>query len=493
MKSYSYSNNNNTGSSPLYEVLSRQNKRENNEDSFQVFSLTPRNDRPPIHILAVADGMGGHAYGEEASVQTLRKLSLTLFESLTVNSSVNSLPQQTPEITPDRLAKTLQDALKAANEHIRRMVKQNNWGVSGSTVVVAAIIDDTAIVVNLGDSPLFHYQARNKRLTQVTEDHTIAGVLQRSGMITAEMARNHEGKSRLQFFVGCSYFPTDLPTYTLKLEPDDLLLLCSDGVNGSLLPQDIANILASKQNLKEKAKALVDKALDNKETDNQTLILWSHLPSSNSDKSVSKFKTNKNNSTFIEGQYDEAEGGINLFKLLVLPLIFFGSLSFGVYYFDVLGFKNSQQQIDQQAATNPDSEIEKITPEIDSENQENNQELSLKSQENQERYILNDYFSCDSDPQPPSESQPYKLQIKYYREDEYNQVENLLLTVCPHPNNDPTKQRFKKLPNEFTFEVWFNKPSEMENFESQIQQEMRKRRIILDIVSRENLNSQDNS
>ncbi|MGF1489325.1 MAG: PP2C family protein-serine/threonine phosphatase, partial [Prochloraceae cyanobacterium] len=231
MKFYSNSNNN-IKSAPLYEVLSRQNKRENNEDSYQVFSLIPSNDRPPVYILAVADGMGGHAYGEEASEQTLRKLSLSLFESLTVNSSINFQPQQAPPLNRDRLSQTLQDAIRAANEHIRRIVQQNNWGVSGSTIVVAAILEDTAVVVNLGDSPLFHYQARNNRLTQVTEDHTVAGVLQRSGMITAEMARHHEGKSRLQFFVGCSHLPSDLPTYTLKLEPNDLLLLCSDGISG---------------------------------------------------------------------------------------------------------------------------------------------------------------------------------------------------------------------------------------------------------------------
>jgi len=491
VKFYSNSNNN-IKSAPLYEVLSRQNKRENNEDSYQVFSLIPSNDRPPVYILAVADGMGGHAYGEEASEQTLRKLSLSLFESLTVNSSINFQPQQAPPLNRDRLSQTLQDAIRAANEHIRRIVQQNNWGVSGSTVVVAAILEDTAVVVNLGDSPLFHYQARNNRLTQVTEDHTVAGVLQRSGMITAEMARHHEGKSRLQFFVGCSHLPSDLPTYTLKLEPNDLLLLCSDGISGSLMPEDIANILASRQNLQEKAKSLVNKALDNKETDNQTLILWSHSPAS----SVSNSKNKSNNSSFIPSEEDETKAGINLFKLLVLPLIFIGSLAFGAYYFGFSFSRNSQSEITQEATNNQDQERENDAVET-SVTEENSQQVSLNPPENQEQIIQNNYFSCDSDPQPPSSVSPndkLKLYVRYDRKDEFDRVEQLLLTVCPRPDNDRTKKSFHKIPNELLFEVWFDRPSERENFKTKIDQEKRERGLLfVDVIlTRENLESQDN-
>ncbi|NJR17173.1 MAG: hypothetical protein HC785_16620 [Calothrix sp. CSU_2_0] len=73
-----------------YVVCSQTNERENNEDSFQVFSLTPTIGQKPITILAVADGMGGHAYGEHVSEQVLRKLSLSLFEQLIIESSLNN-------------------------------------------------------------------------------------------------------------------------------------------------------------------------------------------------------------------------------------------------------------------------------------------------------------------------------------------------------------------------------------------------------------------
>ena len=512
MKSSSYPNNSNMLSSPEYEVLSRQNQRENNEDSFQVFTLTPRSDRPPIYILAVADGMGGHAYGEQASEQTLRKLSLSLFESLTVESSINSLPQQLSDLSPDRLSKSLQDALKAANEHIRRIVKQNNWGVSGSTVVVAAILENTAVVINLGDSPLFHYQARARKTTQITEDHTVAGVLQRSGMITAEMARHHEGRSRLQFFVGCSHLPPELQTYTIELEPNDILLLCSDGVSGSLLPEDINKILTSQQNLKEKAKSLVDKALANQETDNQTLILWSQPASLESSPQVTQSANNKSNSTFSEPGIDEDEKGNSFLKLLVLPLILIGTLAFGAYAFTFLLPNNSEEstqknpkqapiqesdgernrepllpskseQKSQQEETgnkNQEQESSKDTiPNLETQKQDpTKQETQTKTETkaNQERSIP-DYYSCDNNPILTSELPSYRFQIEYERDNEYNQVEKILLDACPHPDRDPTKLSFKKLPNQQTFEVWFSTPSEMENFRSKIKQEMREKRI----------------
>lgn len=93
-------------------------------------------------------------------------------------------------------------ALEQANAHVRRMVEANKWGKAGSTVVVAAIPGDAAVVANLGGSPLFPYQARSGQLREVTEDHTVAGVLLRAGMITPEMARYHEGRSRLEFYLG---------------------------------------------------------------------------------------------------------------------------------------------------------------------------------------------------------------------------------------------------------------------------------------------------
>jgi protein phosphatase len=260
---------------PQYTVRSETNQRQNNEDSFQVLPLAIAPGQKPLFVLSIADGMGGLAYGEKVSREALKKVSIALFEELVVEPSINCW-QSLPPIDANRLSQALTNALEQANAHLRRMVEANKWGKAGSTIVVAGIIEDTAVVVNLGDSPLFHYQARSGQLTKVTQDHTVAGVLLRAELITPEMARYHQGRSQLEFYLGCPQLPP-IPAYQLKLAPGDLLLLCSDGISGTLLHEQIAAILAEpNSSLESIADSLLRVSREAGETDNQTLILWRH-------------------------------------------------------------------------------------------------------------------------------------------------------------------------------------------------------------------------
>jgi PPM family protein phosphatase len=258
-----------------YVVCSQTNQRENNEDSFQIFFLTPIVGCKPITILAVADGMGGHAYGEHVSEQALRKLSLSLFEQLIIESSLNSNLINETSISSEYIAHILVKAVEQANAHVRRMIEANKWGKAGSTVLVTAILDDRAIAVNLGDSPLFHYQQQTGKLTKVTQEHTVANVLVNARIITEEMARYHEGRNRLEFYIGCRELPVKSFLSQVSLTPGDLLLLCTDGVSSLLRLEEIKLILAnSNQALEEIAQNLIKVAQAAGETDNQTLILW---------------------------------------------------------------------------------------------------------------------------------------------------------------------------------------------------------------------------
>lgn len=262
--------------SPNCVVCSEINQRENNEDSFQILEIIPALERSPIPILAIADGMGGHTNGEDVSRETLRKVSLTLFEQLTVEPSINCFNAPS-SITPETLSQILIKALEQANAHVQRMVKNNKWGNAGSTIVVTAILKHTAVVAYLGDSPMFHYQRNQQRLTKITKDHTVAGVLLRAGMITPEMAKYHEGRSRLEFYIGCPNLPKEEPVHQVELIPGDLLLLCSDGVSGSLSEEEIVKIISeNNDNLELAADNLIRVSKETGETDNQTLILWRH-------------------------------------------------------------------------------------------------------------------------------------------------------------------------------------------------------------------------
>jgi protein phosphatase len=258
-----------------YAVRSEINQRHNNEDSFQIFALSLGWGRSLLPVLAVADGMGGHAHGEDVSREALRKISLALFEQLSVAPSLNQLQPPAP---PDAntLSAALQNSIAQANDYVKKMVDVNRWGKAGSTVVIAAILENTAVVANLGDSPLFHYRAKDGNLTQVTEEHTLAGVLLRQGMISPEMARSHFGRNQLSLYLGYPDFTTNLsPARQVAISPGDLLLLCSDGVSSVLEDEQIADILAG-SDLEEMANRLVAASRDAGATDNQTLILWRH-------------------------------------------------------------------------------------------------------------------------------------------------------------------------------------------------------------------------
>ncbi len=254
---------------PAVYARSETNKRGNNEDSYLVLQLMPPRGSP-VHVLAVADGMGGHEHGELVSREALLRTGRHLFETLVLDGSCGPLGQETFE--PD-LLKILGQVLELANFHVRKMMETNRWGRAGSTLVIAVVWEGRCFVANLGDSPLMHYAREAGTLTQVTDDHTIAGALLRSGAIDEELARVHEGRSQLEFFIGCSNLPNSLPVKEISIAEGDMLLLCSDGISGALKLDDIRDSLNSSASLSDITARLLDRSTESGETDNQTVVL----------------------------------------------------------------------------------------------------------------------------------------------------------------------------------------------------------------------------
>lgn len=262
-------------------VRSETNGRENNEDSFLTYQIKLASG--DVTVLSIADGMGGHAYGEHVSREALRKVSMALFEQLCVNPALNSV-ERSSAFDVTTIEQAVWNAIEQANTYVRRMVEVNKWGKAGSTIVIAVLFNDIAVVANLGDSPLFHFEQSKRALKQVTDNHTVAGVLLRAGMITPEMALHHEGRSRLEFFIGAEKLPRKAPVSILTIAPDDLLLLCTDGVSSSLLQEQMEQIVATNShNLAQVAQQLFEAARKEGETDNQTLILWRQVQPVTSD------------------------------------------------------------------------------------------------------------------------------------------------------------------------------------------------------------------
>lgn len=256
-------------------AASETNGRDNNEDSFIIFHVVPAGSQQMLTCLAIADGMGGHEHGEFASSEALRRFSRSLFEQLSLEPALNTLKEgATPQ---ELLESAVRQAVVDTNAHVRRIIEANNWGQAGCTLVAALMSGDEVIVFNLGDSPLFRYSAVEAELHRITTDHNEAGVLLRAGLITKEMARVHEGRSRLVYFIGMEQLPTDLSLHKISLVPGDRLLLCSDGISGELPEEHLqARIGQAGVPLVNIAAQLMNDARSLGETDNQTIIIWQH-------------------------------------------------------------------------------------------------------------------------------------------------------------------------------------------------------------------------
>ena len=252
-----------------YYFRTETNQRSNNEDSLDRSELSVT-DAPPITLLLLADGMGGYAHGEDVSNAALHQFKLTLREK------VQPIGASSP-LSVDRLKQALLASLQQANDRVRQLVATNNWHKAGSTIVAAAIWQNRLVVTNLGDSPLFHYVAATGELVKVTLNHSVVGILAQAGIITEEMARHHERRGQLEYYLGGDRSPNPPPVYERELQSGDLVMLCSDGIDGLLSTEQIRQILArTDTSLEQQADALILAARAAGETDNQTLMLWCH-------------------------------------------------------------------------------------------------------------------------------------------------------------------------------------------------------------------------
>lgn len=247
-----------------YFARSETNQRENNEDCYNSFLVEDQGVQIPVFVIA--DGMGGHEHGEDVSRQAVLKVEDFL------KKTIAQIAAQADPIA--YLKQVLLDAIESANELVQRMVSVNGWDRAGSTIVVALIWNNNVIAANLGDSPLFHWSQKTGELVRITQDHSVPGILAQANLITEEMARYHERRGQLEFFLGCKTLPQPDPVYERTLEPGDLLLLCSDGISGSLSREQLRTILGKPIDLPEQAEQLIQAARDEGETDNQTVILW---------------------------------------------------------------------------------------------------------------------------------------------------------------------------------------------------------------------------
>ncbi len=205
-------------------------------------------------IVVLSDGMGGHAAGDVAS----RIVVEEVFSHLK-NESEN-LPALTHNIN-----NVLETAAKRANDAVRAHT-ENNPAVRGmgATLIGSVILHNLLYWISVGDSPLYLY--REGQLRQLNEDHSMApqiDFLVKSGMMDPEVGRTHPDRCALtSVIMGDVIDQIDCPKEPFRLEPDDLLILSSDGIQ-YLTDQQIVAVLASCENERaDTISAAIGEAID---------------------------------------------------------------------------------------------------------------------------------------------------------------------------------------------------------------------------------------
>ena len=240
-------------------------KRKNrpNEDNLLVIQGTHTyNSRAyPFGLFVVADGMGGHSKGQEASRLAIQHIRETVMPVLLSNA----------EIDGDHARTLLLDALHHANLAVHQSNQQQHIDM-GTTVTAAMMIDTTIAVANVGDSRTYLYRAQDG-LKQVTKDHSLVGQLLARGEISEEDVYTHPQRNEIYRCIG-EKATVQADTFLLPLEAETTLLLCSDGLWEMVRKPHIEQILRDTlPDAAQTSKALIQAALEGGGLDNVSAIV----------------------------------------------------------------------------------------------------------------------------------------------------------------------------------------------------------------------------
>jgi len=216
-------------------------------------------------IIAVADGMGGHAGGEVASTIAITALA--------------ELAQQFPGLDKESREDLLLNIIFDIDDQLlERSSHRPELSGMGTTLTALALIpneDNLQVqLLHVGDSRCYSWDAKKKSLTQLSIDHTVMQELLQQGRLTPEEIIDHPQRSLLtQALVGDSGIDPVLQVFPAKVGQS--YLLCSDGLSSVLTDQEIAKVIAAHKGA-DVPEALLAATLNAGAPDNVT-ILWATI------------------------------------------------------------------------------------------------------------------------------------------------------------------------------------------------------------------------
>lgn len=234
--------------------------RPHNEDAF--FS----DDQTGLYV--VADGMGGSAAGEVASLEAID----TIVGMVRRGAGTLDAYRRAPfEENAAALSRLVESAVQGATYMVFGLAELNPQQKGmGTTVSLLLVVGTRAFLAWVGDSRI--YQARGGEVVQLTEDHTLVNLQVKHGLLTPEEAKRAKHGNIITRAVGVKEY-VEVDTLTVDVQPGDRFVLCSDGLCGYLdEPRDLLPFL-KEPDLSACARSLVDFANGRGGKDNITVIV----------------------------------------------------------------------------------------------------------------------------------------------------------------------------------------------------------------------------
>lgn len=232
-------------------------KRSTNQDYADYFKSSHGQ-----YLFVLCDGVGGHQAGEVASELTVKFLGSLFLEA-------------EEKITPADVSLWIDEAINQVNTYIYGVsLTQHNLAGMGTTLIMALTIDDKVYIAHVGDSRAYAYSDR--KLIQLTEDHSLVNELIRSGEITEEEGSHHPRRNVVTQSIGV----TEDVKYELNeigMEDVERLMLCSDGLTNMLTLNQLTDYFIKYDDIDVLADNLIEGANKAGGSDNITIILASNF------------------------------------------------------------------------------------------------------------------------------------------------------------------------------------------------------------------------
>ena len=253
--------------------------RKSNQDHFLLCSLhkqmeihgtsLPNPEQLPLRgerlafMAFVADGVGGHAAGEEASRIALEAVARYVTQSMQCYYTSDSHQEH-------RFLEELTDSVMECHQQVTTEAESNpaRQGMA-TTLTLAIVVWPWAYVVQVGDSRC--YQLRDGDLIQLTRDQTVAQELYDKGVLSTAEAMDSKWAHVLASAIGG---PEATPVINrIAMQRDDVLMLCSDGLTGYVPEEQIRKRLVEMESSQQVAEALIADALEGGGGDNITVVV----------------------------------------------------------------------------------------------------------------------------------------------------------------------------------------------------------------------------